>query len=186
MSLTLLSPAAGEPITLSELKDHLHITHNDEDVAINGYLVAAVRAIEARAGVAMLAQSWRLTLDEVPEETVFLPRSPAVSIQAVTIIDNDGVPQPVALETYEFAAGAPGRLRRAALWPRPGVAVAGVAIDFTAGYADAASVPGPLKQAVRILAAYFYEAREAASETRLYAVPQTVDALTAPYRQVRL
>jgi len=186
MSLTLLSPAASEPITLQELKDHLRITHNDEDVAINGYLVAAVRAIEARASIAMLTQSWRLALDCVPEETVFLPISPAASIGAVVIIDSDGVPQPVLSETYVFAAGSPGRLRRVAPWPRPGVSVAGVQIDFTAGYADAASVPAPLKQAVRMLAAHFYERREALSETRLYAVPQTVDALIAPYREVRL
>jgi len=186
MSLTLLSPAAGEPITLSELKDHLRITQNDEDVLINGYLVAAVRAIEARGSIAMLTQSWRLALDGVPEETVFLPIAPAVSINAVMIIDRDGVPQPVLSETYEFAAGSPGRLRRAAPWPQPGVGVAGVQIDFTAGYADAASVPVPLKQAARILAAHFYERREALSDTRLYAVPQTVDALIAPFREVRL
>jgi len=186
MSLTLLSPAAGEPISLQDLKDHLRITHNDEDVAINGYLVAAVRAIEARASLAMLTQGWRFALDCVPEVTVFLPIAPAVSIDAVMIIDRDGVPQPAAPETYEFAAGSPGRLRRAAPWPRPGVGVAGVQIDFTAGYADAASVPEPLKQAVQILAAHFYERREALSETRLYGVPQSIDALIAPFKQVQL
>ncbi len=186
MSLTLLSPPAGDPVTLSEIKDHLRVTQTDDDALIAGYLAAASRSIEARGGLALMPQQWRLTLDHVPEETVILPIAPATSVDAVTIVDSAGVPQTVAVSAYEFAPGAPGRLRRAAPWGRPGVALDGVGVDFTAGYADAASAPEPLKQAVKILAAHFYEARAAASEDRFYTVPQTVDALIAPYKEVRL
>jgi uncharacterized phiE125 gp8 family phage protein len=186
MSLTLLSPPASEPVTLSEFKEHLRVTEADEDALIAGVLVAAVRAVEARAGLALLLQQWRLTLDAVPDETVFLPIAPAASVDAVTVTDAAGVPQAVDAAAYEFAPGAPGRLRVAAPWPRPGVKLDGVAVDFTAGYADAASVPEPLKQAVKQLGAHFFETREAALEARLYSAPQSVDALLAPFRRVRL
>jgi uncharacterized phiE125 gp8 family phage protein len=186
MSLTQISPPSAEPITLSELKDHLRITDANEDALINGALVAAVRAVEARASLALLAQQWRLTLDAAPGETVILPLSPVASIDAVSVIDAAGAPQVLAPALYETAAGSPGRLRPAAPWPNPGPRLDGVRIDFTVGYADAASTPEPLKQAVKILAAHLFEAREAASEDRLFSVPQSVDALIAPYREVRL
>ena len=186
MSLTLLSPPAAEPITLNELKEHLRVTQTDEDALITGILVAAVRAIEARGRLALMTQQWRVTMDAPPDETLFLPISPVSAVDAVSVIDANGAPQSIDASLYEIALGAPGRVRGAGPWPAPGAALDGIRIDFTAGYADAASVPAPLKQAVKLLAAYFYEAREAAGEARLYTVPQSVDALIAPYRELRL
>ena len=186
MSLTLLSPPAAEPITLSDLKDHLRVTQGDEDALITGVLVAAVRAVEARAGLALMSQQWRLTLDCVPAETLRLPIAPAAALDGATVTDAEGAPQAVDAALYEFSAGFPGRLRAVAPWPRPGVALDGVAIDFTAGFGSAAAVPEPLKQAVKLLAAHFFETRESAGEQRVYSVPRAVDALLAPYRELRL
>lgn len=184
MTLTLLSPPAVEPVSLSALKDHLRVTHTDEDAVITGGLVAAIRAVEARAGIALAPQGWRLSLDAAPEETIFLPITPCISIDAVTVIGPGGAAAPVGPELYEFAPGAPGRLRRTAPWPPVGPKLDGVLIDFTAGYSGA--VPEPLLQAVKTLATHFYESRAACVEQRMFAIPQSVDALIAPYRQVRL
>lgn len=186
MSLTLLSPPAAEPIDLAEIKTHLRITHDDEDALITGMLVAAVRAIEARIGLAFLPQQWRLSFDKTPDETVLLPILPVISVDQISVIDAHGAPQNINAHLYEAATGSIGRVRPAGPWPQPGVGVDGVSIDFTAGFADAASVPEPLKQSIRLLAAHFYETREAAGEQRIYSVPHAVDALTAPYREVRL
>ncbi len=186
MSLTLLSPPAAEPVTLDALKTHLRVTHADEDALIAAALAAAVRALEARGRLALMAQSWRLTLDAPPDETLLLPVAPVISLDAVTVSNADGMQQSVEPKLYEFASGAPGRLRRAGPWPRPASELDGVRIDFTAGHADAGAVPAPLKQAVKILAAHFYETRIAAAERRFYAVPASVDALIAPFREMRL
>lgn len=186
MSLTLLSPPAAEPVTLAEMKDHLRVTHSDEDALITGVLVAAVRAVEARGRLALMPQSWRLTLDAAPAETLFLPLSPVASLNAVAVIDGAGDPQAVSVSLYDAVLGKAPRIRPAGPWPLPSPKLGGVRIDFTAGYADADAVPEELKLAVKILAAAFYENREAAGETRVYAVPQTVDALIAPFREVRL
>ena len=186
MSLILLSPPSAEPVTLSEVKDHLRITHDDEDALITGILVSASRSVEARGGLALTPQSWRLTLDAVPEETITLPLHPVTSIDSVSVLDSAGAAHMIDAALYEIAAGSPGRLRRAGPWPAVGVRLDGVRIDFTAGYVNAADVPEPLKQAVKILAAHFYEMREAASDTRILSVPQGVDTLIAPFREVRL
>jgi len=186
MSLTLLSPPAAEPVTLDDMKAHLRVTHKDEDALITGVLVAAVRAVEARGGLALMPQQWRLTLDAVPDETLFLPLSPVSALDAVAVIDGEGAPQTVAASLYDAVLGKTPRIRPAGPWPLPVPAVGGVRIDFSAGYANADAVPEQLKLAVKILAAAFYENREAAGEVRLYSVPQAVDALIAPYREVRL
>ncbi|PQA87239.1 head-tail connector protein [Hyphococcus luteus] len=186
MSLTLLSPPAAEPVTLAELKAHLRVTSDDEDALVTGMLVAAVRAIEARGGLALMPQQWRLTLDAAPEETLFLPLSPVSAIDAVSVIDGDGDPRTVSPSLYDAVLGAGARIRPAGPWPLPVPKVGGVHVDFTAGYEDAGAVPAPLKQAVLTLAAFFFETREAAGETRIYAVPRSVDALIAPYKEARL
>lgn len=186
MTLTLLSPPAAEPVTLVELKTHLRVTHDDEDTLIASVLAAAVRAVEARGGLALIEQQWRLTLDKAPTAPITLPITPCTALDAVTVTDAESEAQAVSPALYDFAAGAPGRLQATGGWPAPAARIGGVAIDFTAGYADADAVPEPLKQAVKILAAYFYENREAASETKVYAAPHAVDALIAPYREVRI
>ncbi len=186
MSLTLLSPPAAEPVTLADLKAHLRVTSDDEDALITGLAVAAVRALEARGGLALMPQQWRLALDAAPEETLFLPLSPVSAIDAVAVIDGAGDPQEVSPSLYDAVLGTGARLRPAGPWPLPAPKVGGVHIDFTAGYEDAEAVPAPLKQAVLTLAAFFFETREAAGETRIYAVPRSVDALIAPYKEARL
>ena len=102
------------------------------------------------------------------------------------VVDRNGSAQLVDPGSYDASLGTPGRIRRAGIWPRPATAIDGVHIDFTAGWSDAASVPDDLKQAIKLLAAGFYENREAAAEERIYNIPGTIDTLIAPYRQVRL
>ena len=186
MSISLIAPPAAEPVLLSELKEHLRITANDEDGLLAGVLASAVRAVEARGGLALMAQQWRLSLDTPPEETVLLPISPVSAINQVSILDEAGASHTLDLALYEAAPGPAGRVRPAGPWPKPGRRLAGVRIDFTAGVASASDVPAELKQAVKLLAAHFYEAREAAGTDRVYTVPQAVDALIAPFRELRL
>ena len=186
MTLSLITPPTADPVTLAEVKNHLRITHTDEDTLITEYLLAAVAVVEHRGQIAMLTQTWRLTFDCLPRDVVELPRAPVTAIATVTVKDTDGVRQSVDPSAYEFAPGTTGRLRPIAAWPAPGIQTGGVEIDFTAGYGAAADVPADLKQAVKLIAAHFYEARENVSEASLKLVPQAADALIAPYRRVAL
>ena len=65
---------------------------------------------------------------------------------------------------------------------------AGIELDVTAGYGDAAiDVPEPLRQAIRLLVAHWYENRGLiASGTTTSVLPSTVAALLAPYRVLSL
>ena len=66
---------------------------------------------------------------------------------------------------------------------------AGIALDVTIGYGDTAlDVPEPLRQAMRLLIAHWYENRGlvVTGAMSLAALPATVAALIAPYRMVSL
>lgn len=186
MSLLLITPPAAEPVSLADLKTHLRIVGLQDDASLGHFGRAARRAVEARGGLSLIAQGWRLTLDAPPGGVLTLPRSPVFSVETIAVIDREGAAEAVDPSLYEIETGGAGRIRAVRPWPYQKKLIGGVRIDFTAGWADPSSVPEELKLAVRMIAAHFYENREGQAPERLFAVPQAVDALIAPYRQVRL
>jgi uncharacterized phiE125 gp8 family phage protein len=179
MSLTLTSPPIAEPVSLSEIKEHLKVDGNAEDALIAGLLLAARQTIEARFQLAVMTQSWRLALDTAPDGAVTLPLSPVVSIDVVGAV-RGGVIEALAPSAYDAQAGAVGRVRIKAPLTTDQT-LGGIVIAFTAGWPDAASAPEELKLAIKTLTAHFYENREAETTA-----PAALGALLASYRQVRL
>jgi uncharacterized phiE125 gp8 family phage protein len=73
--------------------------------------------------------------------------------------------------------------------PAPGRIAAGIELDVSVGYGDAATdVPEALRQAIRLLAAHWYENRGLVitGVAQVAALPSTVAALIAPYRMLSL
>ncbi len=186
MSLMLLSAPVSEPVTLAEIKAHLRIAHPDEDALISSLSVAARQAVEVRGQLALIAQQWRFSFDALKDTIIELPVAPVISIDGVNVVDDAGVAQTVNPGLYESVVGAVGRVKALGPWPAPGRKIDGIQIDFTAGYGDAASTPDDLKQAVKYIAAHFYENRERAQTDRVFSVPDVADALIAPYRRIKL
>ncbi len=187
MTLLLVTGPTDEPVTLDEARAHLRLDATSEDGLLTALLTAARASLEAETRRAFMTQSWRLILDEWPGATVTLPIAPASAVTAVTINDVDGT-RAVAASLYQTALqGDAPRLTRVAAWPLPTQRVGGIAIDFTAGYGGAAAVPAPLKQAILLLAAHWFENREpVALGERAEVLPLSVAALIAPYRRVHL
>ncbi|MEO1015281.1 MAG: head-tail connector protein [Pseudomonadota bacterium] len=184
MSLTLTAPPAEEPVSLADLKAHLRVDGAAEDALISGLGVAARRSIEARFGVAMVAQSWRLALDAPIPCAVELPIGPIASIDAIVSIGANGE-EPLATNLYETATGDIGRVAFNAAIAAPRKLNA-VVIDFTAGHPGANETPEPMRLAVMALAAHYYEFREEAGVDRFHTSPQSLNALMAPWRRVRV
>jgi len=175
MSITLITPPAEEAVSLAAFKEHIRVDGPEEDAALSGFLLAARRTIEARYGVAMVAQGWRLSLD-CANRTIALPLSPILSVDSVGVI-RGGIAETLPLSAFEAETGSVGRVRLRASYPG-----AGIVIAFTAGWANAASLPEEMKLAVKTLAAHLYERREGEPGE---GAPGVVRLLSA-YRQVRL
>jgi uncharacterized phiE125 gp8 family phage protein len=192
MTSYLLSGPAGEPVSLDEAKAFLRLDTTDEDALVTTLVTAARLHIEGTTGQALLAQSWRLVLDDWPATcAVSLPLGPLASLTAITAYDADGTPDDLSLDgiLWDATATPPqlflpaGFAAGATLRPRQGIE-----IDFVAGYgSDPEDVPATLRQALLLLVAYWYENRDAVIIAGAGTiVPTGFDQLVAPYRSVRL
>jgi len=191
MPSILLAGPAVEPITLAEAKQFVRVEHDDDDDVINALIAGARVHVETQTRRALITQSWRLTRDVWPATgcLALLP-VPVKTLDSARFYKSDGTT--LSLDLAGFALdkiSAPARLSfvRGAP-PAPQRSAAGIEIDITCGYGDAAAdVPAPLRQAIRLLVAHWYENRgliAVGSEVAL--LPQSVAALVAPYRVLSL
>ncbi|MDN5928908.1 MAG: head-tail connector protein [Hyphomicrobiales bacterium] len=189
MTLFRTTAPAVEPVTVAEAKAQLRIGHDGEDDFINGLIRAAREEVEARAGVAMIAQDWRLALDRWPRfGRVALLRHPVVEILSVTVYGAEGEASLVDPSTYEAdLVSRPARLYFTTR-PEPACIMNGIEIDFAAGFgADAKSVPERLKRAILVLVAHWYEFRAGFSAgDQPVSIPPEFERLISSFRRGRL
>ena len=191
MALVQTSGPPAEPVTVSEAKAHLRIDGADEDTLIASLILTSRLHVETALGLALLTQGWRLTLDRWPcEKDLELPLRPLQTIDSVRVLPAEGAAAVIAPTNYiaDVVSVPPRLVRTGVIWPQPGKAANGIEIDFTAGYgATPASVPAPIRQALLLLVAHWYERRDpievGSPET---VVPQAVSELLDLYRMKRI
>jgi uncharacterized phiE125 gp8 family phage protein len=186
MPSILLTAPAAEPLSLTEAKAFLRVEHGDDDDVI-GALVASARIhIEAQTRRALITQHWRLVLDAWPADgRLKVWPAPLAALDAARVYDDSGAA--ATLDLQSFVIDKAGSQLVFAPWAmaQPGRAAAGIEVDVAAGYGDApGDVPEPLRHAVRLLIAHWYENRGIAGPGGT--LPATVAALIAPYRMLSL
>lgn len=192
MALVLTSGPATEPVTVAEAKAHLRIDGDAEDVLLASLIITSRLHVEAALGVALIVQGWTLYLDAFPADgVIMLPLAPVANVTAVRIKAADGAVTLLHPSTYEIdTAGRPARMVRApgTVWPQPSKRANGIEIDFTAGYgAHAADVPEPMRRALMLMIAHWYEHRDPAEIGDTAArIPAAISALLEPYMVKRL
>ncbi|MGQ0671675.1 MAG: head-tail connector protein [Hyphomicrobium sp.] len=191
MPLILISGPAVEPVTAAEAKAHLRVDGSAEDVLIQSLILTSRLHIEAALGLALVTQSWMLILDAWPKTpSVALPLRPVQSITSVKVLAADGTPATLPASDYVLEGkGLPPRLVRTGQgWPLPGRVAAGIEIDFVAGFGPlAADVPEPIRHALLMLIAHWYERRDPLEIGSAEAnIPPSVSDLLMPYRVPRL
>ena len=188
MTPILIAPPAVEPIGLDETKAWLRIETAAEDELVGTLIASARLVVENLTRRFMVAQTWRLVLDELPPGGLRLPFSPVRTV-ILRVFDAAGVASILPTQNYSLVAeGGDTTVKFTALPPQPGRQTAGVEIDVEAGFAsDAEGVPAPLRQAMRLLVARWYENRgDVETDADIARTPAAVTALLAPYRRVRL
>jgi hypothetical protein len=179
----LVTGPALEPVGITTVKNQLRIqTTNDEDDLLELYIQSARELIEEHTGLALITQTWKLTLDDWPNSgerwwdgvrdmpiselrstsrasDVLLPRYPLQSVDTITA---DGTAITIADTFITDTAQIPGRLvvKRGATWPVVLDQAAGIEITYSAGFGDAASdVPAAIRLAIVQMVATMYEHR---------------------------
>ncbi|WP_421724239.1 head-tail connector protein [Bauldia sp.] len=188
MTAALITGPALEPVSLADAKAHLRLDTADDDGLLTAAIVAARVHVEAATRRLLIEQAWRLYYDAWPRSVVALPVAPLMSVDKVTVFDAAGAPQVVAPEDYTAdVVSVPARLTLATSAPTAvGQAFNGIEIDVTAGYgATSVNVPAPLRQAILMLVAHWYEHRGAVGHDQGgETTPLGFDALVAPFRLV--
>jgi uncharacterized phiE125 gp8 family phage protein len=182
MSAILIDGPGAEPVSLAEAKAFLRLEHDDEDGLVAALITAARLHVEAATRRLLVTQNWRIVRDRWPGGIVPIPLAPLQSVVGVRLFPEEGAAATVPSADYWLdAASTPARLVARRGFREPGRPVAGIEIDVVAGYGDAAEVPEPLRQAIRLLVAHWFEDRLLVGAADLL-LPKTVDALIAPYR----
>jgi uncharacterized phiE125 gp8 family phage protein len=191
MSSILLTPPAVEPVALTDAKAWLRVEHDDDDDVIAALIAGARCHVEAQTRRALITQEWRLVRESWPSNgrIAALP-VPLVAITAARVRDGQGGTQSLDLQAFTVDAAAAPAIIAFAPWalPVPEQKAGGVEIDITCGYGGGpGDVPPPLRQAIRLLLAHWYENRGLVALGDTVAVlPATVAALIAPYRVLSL
>lgn len=197
--IRLITPAAGGPVTLESVKEHLRVTHSDEDALIESYIAAAVAFVSKRLQLALADGTYEEWLDAWPVGPLELAIGPVRDVRSIAYVDEDGNLQLVAEANWRWSPTDLGAqvwlLSTYSLPTLQDDAQGIVRIQFDAGFDDPdatgsgddprLTMPAEAVQAVMLMAAHFYEHREAASAPELAMVPLAVEALIGVARTYR-
>ena len=192
MMLTEETSVPEAVLPVQALKDHLRLgsgfsDDGMQDGLIEGYLRAAMAAIEGRIGKVLIARRFKLTLQDwrgLSEQP--LPVAPVSAVVSVSLFDG-AVAAVVAADRYRLVMDMhrPKLVAVGVLLPQ--VPLDGRAeVVFDAGFgAIWGAVPADLAQAVLLLAAEFYENRHELG-LRVAGLPAVVQSLIERWRTVRV
>lgn len=183
-----------EPVTLEELTAQVYASTPADDLLLWNYARTARAALEDMYRVAFLTQTWtwkldsalngRLWRDDRDEYCLHIPLVPVASVSSITYVDDNGATQTWSSSLYQVQVSPRRRTRIAPAynetWPSlRGETFGALTVTFVAGWASAAALPLPLKQAVLMYAAFLYANRgdmEAKAE-----LPMAVASLMQSY-----
>jgi len=184
-------PVGALPV--SEFRDYLRLgTGFADDAVQDGVLEtclrAAMSAIEARTGKALLERRfrWSLTNWRYAARQV-LPVAPVTAVVNVTLQDRFGAETTVAADRIALERDAHRPALVAASGSLPSIPIGGAAeIDFDAGYSSSwTGIPPALQKATYMLAAHYYEHRHAMA-FEADGIPSLVGDLLLPFLNIRI
>lgn len=185
-TLSLLTAATDTPVSLTEAKAHLRVTTADEDTLIGALIAAATEDAENITRRALMPQQWLYAADCFPgavypagrfttwgyhyidahqsPHEIILRRPPVSGVDSVKYVDATGALTTLDPAGYQVAKANEYSARvvpaYGTCWPVTREQPEAVQITFTCGYADASSVPGPIKAWILLRIGALYENRE--------------------------
>lgn len=184
-TIQIVTQPASEPVTLAEVKEFLRVDHSDDDVTLAIFIKAARQLCESYTRLALMPTTFEEYFDEFPTYTgtfkdeIRLSRSPVSAITYVKYIDGNETTITASASDYKTdLISRPARISPDSGWYGTYETINAVFIRYVAGFADAASVPAPLKHGMLLVIADMYENRTD-SVKRL---PTASEYLWNPYR----
>ena len=169
-TLQLKTAPAVEPVSLSEMKNHLRVDSDItiDDTLISSLIVAAREYVESFTSRALVTQTWYMHLNNFPaKDYIVLPFGNLQSVTSIKTKDKDGVETTLTAATQYLVDASDETAGRIVLpysvsWlslnnPYP---FNPITIEFVCGYGLAVAVPESIKAAIKLLVGDMYENRE--------------------------
>lgn len=163
MGLVLKTAPAESPVTLIEAKAHLNILSDIDDAYIEALIGVATAQAEDITSRQLMVAEYEMTMDILPDRFE-LKKPPLVSVSKIEYIP-DGAEAYTLMDPALYVVD--GTVEPAVVIKRRDVSYPAISwmpnavrVTYTAGYADAESVPKPIKQWILIRVSTMYEHRE--------------------------
>lgn len=159
MGLKMIIAPADEPVTVQEMAIHSRIDNQEEYIYLSELITTAREYCEELQNRAYMLQTWELTLNKFPP-VIELPKPPLYSVESITYKDRDGAettldPATYAVDNTSFI----GKIVPLTSWPSfTPYPTNAVTVRFVCG---SERVNSRVKHAIMLLAAHWYENREA-------------------------
>lgn len=160
-SLSIYTAAGSASVSTANAKAHLKVEHSNDDTLIDGYVQAAEKEVEAFTNRTIISTVYDFTLTEFPANGIVLPVSPVSAIASIKYYDASNTLQTWASSNYHYNVNEePCIIRYVDSVPDTYEDRSdAVVVRFTAGYANAAAIPAPLVQAIKLKLGDYYENR---------------------------
>lgn len=184
--LELFTAPAIEPITLTEVKEHLRIdsSNTSEDDFINTLIAAATVYYQSRSWRQLITATYKQYLEDFPAVGMELRKPPLQSVTSIKYEDTNGVEQTLSSSVYQVDVKSEvGRIVLAdgESFPDTDEVINAVTIEYKAGYGDAASdVPALVKSVLKLIVAHLFENRDMVTKMGTPAqvpFPEAIDML---------
>lgn len=185
MAYSVVTPAASEPITLTEAKNFLRVDGNDEDTLISALISAAREMCEQYTRRILVTTTIDEYFDGFPnwknpqdKDIIYLSRGPVVSVTSVKYVDEIGSEATVSADAYVVdTISEPARIASTAGWFATDGIINQVIVRYTVG-TDVSSIPAPLKQGMLLIISDLYDKRD----DRVRKMPTASEYLFNPFR----
>lgn len=196
MITKVVTAPSVEPVTLSEVKDHLRIDHTGHDTQLENLIQASREWIEAICGRSLVEQTRAVLYKGWPANNEFsLPFPPVQSVSSIKYTDTDGTTSTMSSDDYSTVlddTDAPGKvvLGYSKSWPTATLhhIEYPITIEYVCGYeSDAtqsptdyrANIPENLKTAIKLDVERRYDRPPEGYGQR---IDNVISILITPYR----
>ena len=163
------------PVSLADTKEYLRVDADDQDAVIPALIEAATQWASSFMRRSIVLQELTAIFRNLPPQAgkLYLPLPILATLNSVDYEDTDGATQSIDvndLETYGLYGYVAPKVDEC--WPRARSAT----FNYDAGWADAASVPDDVKQAIKIAVSQMFE----------YRVDQVTESLSDPHTKASM
>ena len=188
MSIKRLTQPVTEPVTTADVKAQIGIPTADtaQDAVIERRITEARTWAEMFMGRTVMSSNWQIKLDAFPPEIQLL-YPPVSAIVSLSYTDTNQVEQTLNGADYTLDTGSDYEAwilpAYGKDWPSALDTANAVTVVYTAGYASADAVPGPIKEAIMLTVGHWmnYQPGIEAGQT-ITRIPHAVEHLLMPYK----